>query len=515
MKKTNKKGFTIVELVIVIVVIAILAAVMIPTFVHLVNKANVTVDMMVVKQMNTALQADEIVAGKPATVAAAKALLIANGCDDFTPTDANNVYYWVGAENRVILWTKDAEDATKGKVTYPDEFAKKYKSATTVSADWNDLSLDAVVQLVVPEGTDVKTALLTAIENAADGQIIQLPKNETVDVKQGGLYWLGQALEDASGVGKHITVDLNGATLSSTGTNARFVKDSNGNWVKDADDDYVMNIIEVPKNAELVLTNGKIEIDHGNQPSLASITLDTGSKLVLRDVEIITTTAGVMPAGTASEVVISNSKITAANYVLGTNRMESNNIRMVVTDSELTATGATALLINAESDTHIINTKITGVVHAIAIRAGHLELKDSTLITTDTAPGIYACNNFAQGYNFKGWWGTGNTIPAGTLVVGDYAKANGNGSFSYSGNAVVEMYNTKLQSATPSEMPEILLASSDPAKTVSVTYDADCTVNNVALYGSDGWWAPTGDNVGVTIENKGTITVNGEAKTLS
>ena len=40
MKKMNKKGFTIVELVIVIAVIAILAAVMIPTFGGLIKKAN-------------------------------------------------------------------------------------------------------------------------------------------------------------------------------------------------------------------------------------------------------------------------------------------------------------------------------------------------------------------------------------------------------------------------------------------------------------------------------------------
>ena len=40
MKKINKKGFTIVELVIVIAVIAILAAVMIPTFSGIVGKAN-------------------------------------------------------------------------------------------------------------------------------------------------------------------------------------------------------------------------------------------------------------------------------------------------------------------------------------------------------------------------------------------------------------------------------------------------------------------------------------------
>ena len=40
MKKMNKKGFTIVELVIVIAVIAILAAVMIPTFSGIIKKAN-------------------------------------------------------------------------------------------------------------------------------------------------------------------------------------------------------------------------------------------------------------------------------------------------------------------------------------------------------------------------------------------------------------------------------------------------------------------------------------------
>ena len=40
MKKMNKKGFTIVELVIVIAVIAILAAVLMPTFSGIISKAN-------------------------------------------------------------------------------------------------------------------------------------------------------------------------------------------------------------------------------------------------------------------------------------------------------------------------------------------------------------------------------------------------------------------------------------------------------------------------------------------
>ena len=58
MKKSNKKGFTIVELVIVIAVIAILAAVLIPTFSNLIKRANLSNDQSFVKNMNTILLAE-------------------------------------------------------------------------------------------------------------------------------------------------------------------------------------------------------------------------------------------------------------------------------------------------------------------------------------------------------------------------------------------------------------------------------------------------------------------------
>ncbi len=58
MRKTLKKGFTIVELVIVIAVIAILAAVLIPTFSNIIRKANVSNDVQLVRNLNTALILD-------------------------------------------------------------------------------------------------------------------------------------------------------------------------------------------------------------------------------------------------------------------------------------------------------------------------------------------------------------------------------------------------------------------------------------------------------------------------
>ncbi|MBP3592076.1 MAG: type II secretion system protein [Clostridia bacterium] len=52
MRKTNKKGFTIVELVVVIAVIAILAAVLIPTFSGIIKKANLSKDQQAIANMN-------------------------------------------------------------------------------------------------------------------------------------------------------------------------------------------------------------------------------------------------------------------------------------------------------------------------------------------------------------------------------------------------------------------------------------------------------------------------------
>lgn len=53
MKKRNRKGFTIVELVIVIAVIGILAAVLIPTFSSVITKANESKALQEAKNMYT------------------------------------------------------------------------------------------------------------------------------------------------------------------------------------------------------------------------------------------------------------------------------------------------------------------------------------------------------------------------------------------------------------------------------------------------------------------------------
>ena len=58
MKRNNKKGFTIVELVIVIAVIAILSAVLIPTFSGITEKAQASKAQQEVKNIHTLYLAD-------------------------------------------------------------------------------------------------------------------------------------------------------------------------------------------------------------------------------------------------------------------------------------------------------------------------------------------------------------------------------------------------------------------------------------------------------------------------
>ena len=62
---TTKKGFTLVELVIVIAVIVILAAVLIPTFAALTKKADLAADEQLLHDMNTALIMAESEEKKP------------------------------------------------------------------------------------------------------------------------------------------------------------------------------------------------------------------------------------------------------------------------------------------------------------------------------------------------------------------------------------------------------------------------------------------------------------------
>ncbi len=507
MKRLNKKGFTITELVIVIVVIAILAAVLIPTFVSLIKKANESVDMQIVKQMNSVLQAEEIAGNKPATVVAAKDILSENGCDDFTPSSKQNVFYWIGSDNRVILWEKDeGEDVTTGKVTYPKELAKKYKDVTTASADWADLSVDynELLVEVVPEGEEsLGDALLNSIKNAEDGAILKLPANSEVNIGDKA-YYIGESyMRLAGGTGKSLTIDLNGGKLVS---DTELIQNGKN---------FGYYGITVPQGGSLALVNGDVAVTTDNS-SKAALSAGTGAHLILRDVNMTTNGSAIFPAGNASEVVIESCTIKAGAYALGTNNQQSDNIRISISNSGLEAESC-PVLVNVPCDAHIQDSNIvSNGGWGVFVRSGHVVIENSTVVTRDGDVGANdsryntSCEYFAYNSNAANipYWGEGAQCPYAPVIVGDYSSSD-----SYNHKTSLSMTNVKIENANSERIPDVVVAAGPSGKEVAVNYDAATNVSKVVVYG-EGYVRTSinGSAINHTFSHKGTIKVNGNVK---
>ena len=127
MKKINKKGFTIIELVIVIAVVAILAAVLIPTFSSLIKTAQSSSDVNLVKNLNTTLTTAEILEGKNETMSDALEDVKENGYDvtKLTPTNSDNDILWDEESDRFVLKVNNEYESCGSDVTVDEN--KLYK----------------------------------------------------------------------------------------------------------------------------------------------------------------------------------------------------------------------------------------------------------------------------------------------------------------------------------------------------------------------------------------------------
>ena len=239
-KRNNKKGFTIVELVIVIAVIAILAAVLIPTFAGIIKKAQLSSDQQAVRNMNVALAASGDLEGIDAAIDA----LSENGfnaADTLVPVSKGHAFYWFETANTVLLVEMN-EDETPKAVVYPDD--------ETLAADFMAASDDVRHNLkgaVKYLNAEVKDAAGLA-EAIANGQM---------DIKLEADMELLSAAYIASG--SEITIDLNGKTLTTGYTDSN--KDKHA---------YAMDVY-----GSLTLTNGTVEA--------RGIKIYEGAKVVVED----------------------------------------------------------------------------------------------------------------------------------------------------------------------------------------------------------------------------------------
>ena len=121
----SRKGFTIVELVIVIAVVAILAAVMIPTFATIIKRANISSDIQTARNMGVILTAE-----KPQNAYEAVAALKKNGFERLHPKTKFYSFFWIQSKNIVVLTAEGV------RPIFPEEMA----DAIFDPDDWFDLT---------------------------------------------------------------------------------------------------------------------------------------------------------------------------------------------------------------------------------------------------------------------------------------------------------------------------------------------------------------------------------------
>ena len=353
MAKRLKRAFTIVELVIVIAVIAILAAVLIPTFTTLIDKANQSADEQAVYQMNTILSA-EGVESKPKDVEEAKAILKEAGynVDSYVPMSSDKIFYYDLSENKVLIY-----DQKDKKVTYPDDLVKKYKDYTygKVSLDWYILN-DKTYEQVTMEELGVES-LKDAILKATSYQTILLNENFTLQTSdlQNGLF--------PTNSDKTANIDLNGNSL---------ILD-----IKGAD-------VDCGVGTSIRIKNGTIE---GNNSGFA---ISTGASLQFENIQYTSNFESeavrsfVFPKGDASEVLIKDSIINISGDTYGittnANGVLSWDVIVRMENSTLVNTSNFAVLVNVPGIYSFKNSTIKGSGCAALIRGGDATFENCLIV---------------------------------------------------------------------------------------------------------------------------------------
>ena len=267
-KRNNKKGFTIVELVIVIAVIAILAAVLIPTFSGIIRKANLSADQQAVRQMNTALAVDGAVT--PTDIFALHEVLSELGMtsEDYKPLTKDTYFFWDADKNRVLHVDADY------KVITPAEYAGETYVAGT--SNWFSLSLE-----IKEEKVDITNNAVT-ISNGAQMQYILNKLNEgtvkDVDITLSGTVDMMGATfalpEFKDGAGYNVTVS--GGTLKNA-TAVDYAKEATSD--KDGQDGvyFCALIPSVGKGNDVTISDVVIENMNVKNTNASNVALLIGS----------------------------------------------------------------------------------------------------------------------------------------------------------------------------------------------------------------------------------------------
>ena len=218
-KKAIKKGFTLVELVVVIAVIAILAATSVGVYFGMLESANRSADQQAVVQMNKVLQIENILDGVD-SILDVHAALEENGltAENYTALASDHTFYYDTGYNK-ILYVK----ASTYEVEYPEEYNEEtYDTRTADGAQWFSLNLtikETKVDATGGAGTTEAEAKIYTVDSGEE------------------LAYVFSTLEEQNKNTKNIKIvlekdiDLMGSSIAAK-TSSNIVIDGNGKTIK-------------------------------------------------------------------------------------------------------------------------------------------------------------------------------------------------------------------------------------------------------------------------------------------
>lgn len=295
--KTNRKGFTITELVIVIVVIAILAAVLIPTFSSLIKKANISADTQMAKNLNTSLAMYEASGEKVDEFSEVLDAAREQGyiISKLNPTADNCYFVWESETNQILL--------VDGEKDYEVIFAAN-KDHPAIGDTWyfatsDREAVEALKAAVEPKGAHVVDMFVDVqdVSNAlAAGGTQTLYIDESVVLDNANVLKVDKD-------GADITIEMGKATLNTNGT-----------------------INGIPVSA----VSGKLTINGGNiggsgaytnvnGPSSTAVGFDKAGELVLNGTTVIGDKNGVSGCNFndgAAKIELNNATVKAGSYAV-------------------------------------------------------------------------------------------------------------------------------------------------------------------------------------------------------